>query len=709
MKKIITLSCIFLIFVLLIPAGSVSAASNVPYATYTYSNDGNPQLSPHAYIPAQNFSEIPGLDTPLSGPSDIAAGADDRLYIADTGNDRIIILDADGTLLAVIGTFTLDGREDSLSSPQGVFVTDDGTLYVSDTGHQRIVCFSSAYEPSYIIHAPQSPLFGEGFEFRPKSLAVDKTGRIFVVAENVNMGIMVLDRDGGFKNYFGSQKVKYSPIELFWRTFMTEEQISRTESFVPTEYNSISMDSEGFLFVTSAAIDPLLQYSATVNRDTSDQYAPVKRFGAAGTDILVRSGAFPPSGDVSVSVGNLEKGPSSIVDCVPGLYGTYTLLDAARNKLFTYDSEGNLLYAFGGSGSQAGLFEGLCAASVLSDNRIVCIDSITSEVTFFSQTEYSALLFDVMRLHDERRYSEEADVWKQVLLRNNNIDIAYIGLGNALFKDGEYTEAMSLFRIASDKANYSLAFKEVRTRALSDWILLIPVAVIGLIAGLIFLFSAAARCNAVPVQTAIGRRTLPEHLLYSLHLITHPFDGFWDLNHEGRGSLPAGLLILGASGAVMTLEAGAGGYLFQGSSVLIWAGPLVLFAGIALFVLSNWFLTSLTEGKGTARQILTASCYATSPILLLGIPRLILSYFLVLEEASYLSALTVLSYLWVGVLLFVAILVVHQYSLPKALLTVLFTVVAMVVIIVLSLMFFNLLEPMVSFFINYYRELSYRF
>lgn len=708
MKKLIARSLVILLLFVIFTSMTASALSNVPYSSYTYSYDGEAQLSPHAYVPSTNFATVEGLENTFSEPSDIVTDSKDRIYIADTGNNRIVILNSDLTLYRVIDSFTVNGKQDSLNHPQGVFVKEDGTLYVSDTGNQRIIYFDSNLKNGTIIPKPESNLFDEGYQFTPKQLVVDKAGRLFVLAEGMNMGLLVMDQNGGFKNFFGGQKVAYNPIEMLWRNFMTEEQIDRTFAFVPTEYNSVCMDSEGFLYVTSSAIERELQYSATISKSTDDQYAPVKRFGAAGVDVLVRNGGYPPSGDISVSMGVKDKGPSAIVDCVPGKYGTYTLLDSNRNKLFTYDSEGNLLYAFGGTGSQSGMFEGLCGAVTLSDNRMICIDKVNHNVTVLDQTEYGALLFDVMKLHDERKYSEETAVWEQILLKNQNLDYAYVGLGKALIKDDQYSKAMELFKNASNKSYYSIAFKEYRTELFSSIMLLIPVIVIALVVGIGFLFSCANKHNK---KKSIGaeKKTYVDHLIYSLHLILHPFDGFWDLGHEGRGGLGAALTIFAATCGTLMLQAGCSGYLFSDPIPNIWAGPLTVTILLALFVIANWSITSLTNGKGTFKQILVASCYSLTPLVLLTLPQIVISHFLLLEEASYITILSGLSFIWVGFLLFTSVIVVHQYSFLRSIFTTLLILLGMIIIVVLALMFFNLLEPMITFFVNYYKEMVYRF
>ena len=150
------------------------------------------------------------------------------------------------------------------------------------------------------------------------------------------MGIMTMSEEGDFDGFLGAQKVVPNFFDLFWRNFMTEEQLKRTPQFVPTEYNNISMDEDGFAYVTTNTIDLWLQYSSLVSKSTASDYAPVKKLNPAGTDVLRRTGVYPPAGDLDISK---DAGPSSIIDVALGPDGVYTLLDSRQGRFFTYDAD----------------------------------------------------------------------------------------------------------------------------------------------------------------------------------------------------------------------------------------------------------------------------------------------------------------------------------------------------------------------------------
>ena len=104
------------------------------------------------------------------------------------------------------------------------------------------------------------------------------------------MGVLSFSSEGIFEGFLGVQSVTFSAIDLFWRTFMTQAQRESSVQNIPADYNDIEMDADGFLFVTSSALDKTKQYNALVSGSTASDYAPVKRLNPSGDDILQRNG-----------------------------------------------------------------------------------------------------------------------------------------------------------------------------------------------------------------------------------------------------------------------------------------------------------------------------------------------------------------------------------------------------------------------------------
>lgn len=202
-----------------------------------------------------------------------------------------------------------------------------------------------------------------------------------------------------------------------------------------------------------------------------------------------------------------------------------------------------------------------------------------------------------------------------------------------------------------------------------------------------------------------------QELKFSLHVITHPFNGFWDLKHEKKGSIRMMWTLLIATFAVQILGKQLTGYLFNNGDPL----KLNILAELAQFALlfllwctANWCLTSLMDGEGSYKDICMATAYALVPYIVLQIPAILLSNILSGREEAVYSLLISLSYLWTGFLLFFGMMVTHQYTLLKSIITAILTLLGMAVIIFIGLLFMNLLNQMVGFFTNLYQEVSFR-
>lgn len=87
------------------------------------------------------FTPLQSVAAGFSEPVGIAVH-DEQVYVADTGNNRIVVLawDDEGNL-SYLREYTTpnDGYSGELLQPEGVAVSEDGTIWVADTGNARVV------------------------------------------------------------------------------------------------------------------------------------------------------------------------------------------------------------------------------------------------------------------------------------------------------------------------------------------------------------------------------------------------------------------------------------------------------------------------------------------------------------------------------------------------------------------------------------------
>ncbi len=200
-------------------------------------------------------------------------------------------------------------------------------------------------------------------------------------------------------------------------------------------------------------------------------------------------------------------------------------------------------------------------------------------------------------------------------------------------------------------------------------------------------------------------------LKFALYCTTHPIDGFWDLTHEKRGTYAAANTILFVAILTRILKLRYTSFIFiqvywEDINILTYISSILLPLG--LFVIGNWALTTLFDGKGRLGQVYLATCYAITPYILVQVPLMIFSNFLTVEEVQFYSVLSVVSLIWVAFIGILGMSQVHEYSFGKNILFLIATLFAMLVMIFLLLLFFSMISQGVAYFISVGKEILFR-
>jgi hypothetical protein len=482
MKRKLRGLALFMLAALMLPLPvSASPRATGQYYSYNYDYWGESRESPNPYTASKVLTGAGiGIGNFRNPQGVFVQGG--SVYIVDTGNNRIVELDANYELVREITEFTLDGQLSAFNRPNDVFVTENGDFYVADTDNQRVVHFDKDLNAVKVITKPAEALMDAIGEFLPTKLVVDNADRIFLIARNVNKGIMEFDSTGAFTGYVGANKVSFNVIDMVWKIFSTQAQRDQMALFVPTEYNNISLDHKGFMYTTCSSIpeEDLIEV-ATTEQDTnilttllgigtSSNVEPIRRLNAMGADILIRNGWVMPLGDWQWSTaedGVDATGPSRFIDSTSNEHDTYFALDRTRGRIFGYDFQGNLLFVFGGLGNKAGYFQYPTAIEHFNESLLV-MDSTAASLTVFTPTEYGNLIHGALDEYVQGNYERSADMWRQVLVYNTNYDLAYIGLGRALLRQERYEEAMYYFKLKYDTVNYSKAYQQYRKQVVED-------------------------------------------------------------------------------------------------------------------------------------------------------------------------------------------------------------------------------------------------
>ena len=722
---------------------TVFSSAAEPYDTYTYSIDGETLKSPPAFSAVDNFDavdmKIKDL-APTKGNfgneiADITTDNLGNVYISDSDNNRIIVLNKYYEAIHIISEYEELGQKKQLNKPAGIFVSNpeitvDGSSYifvcntgVTSTGAERgeIVVFDRNFNYVRTIVKPESKILKEE-AFKPHAVAVDKYGRMFIVSLTAYQGVIVLSSSGEFSGFIGVQKVSVSVLDQIWRKFMSSEAKQTQVLKLANPYNNIAVDDDGFVYVTtySTTMDQLRKQLSAI-KSKSAASSPVKKLNAQGDEIMNRNGFFDPGGEVVINASDV----STIVDVAVGDQGTWTIMDTnpdsnatkQKGRFFTYDQSGNLLFAFGAKGDQLGQGSNLSGMTYHTyDNerdgseitRLLVMDA-KGTVTIYEPTDYYYAIMNALEAESSNNHAQSRVAWENVLSYNNNFDLAYIGIGKAYYNQGDYANAMEYLERSYETKIWSKASSAAGDQMMKVWLFPTIILIIAVVV-LFFKFLGYAKKINKATSLKVGRKSFVEELLYAFHLVFHPFDGFWDLKHEQRGSVRAGSVILALTGASLFYQSIGRGYPFnpRGDSMNIFAIFALLALVFFLFCISNWCLTTLFEGEGSFKDIYIAATYSLAPLPLFLIISTIMTNVLTVEAQSIITLISAIGYVWVGILLFFGTMVTHDYSMNKNFVTVLGTILAMLIIAFIAVLFISLVTKMLGFVVAIFAEIGNR-
>jgi len=204
---------------------------------------------------------------------------------------------------------------------------------------------------------------------------------------------------------------------------------------------------------------------------------------------------------------------------------------------------------------------------------------------------------------------------------------------------------------------------------------------------------------------------LKELVKYPFHVAIHPFKGFWEVKYEGKGRLNIALIILLSMAIVNTLRRQFGGFIVNTANPneLNSLNELIfIILPFFLFCISNWAITTLMDGEGKFKEIIIVTAYALLPLVLVYLINIPISNFITIEEAPIYYLVESAAILWAIALLFIGIMTVHQYTVGKTVGTFIVTLIVIGIILFLGLLFFSLIQQMISFGETIYKEIIYR-
>lgn len=694
MKKIVKrLNCVFIILIVMV-AFIPSASAAVPYKSYNYNSYGTAVESANIYEPYLSLrGEGIGVGEFIS-PNDIFVNGD-ILYVLDSGNNRIVIYDLISGAASDCSIYN-DGNQIELKKATGLYVDAQNTMYIADSGNQCVwVCDLQGQVKNKIIK-PDTEYFGETLEFLPRKVVGDSVGNIYVQCTGVYEGLIIFNSELSFGGFFGSEKVQTSAELLrsyFWKQFMTGEQKEAMANYVPSEIYSMDMSAENFLYT----ITPGNLVGGKYLKETPDS---IRCLNPKGSDILE---CFM-SKDVERAFNN-DNRYLNFIDISYSENGFINVIDNKQGRVYQFDNNMQLVSAFGGIGDYCGTFQQPIAVENNGDDILV-LDSAKNTVTFFSLTKTGESVHKALTLYNDGNYSKSLEPWYEVIKTNPNFQLAYIGIGNALFNEGEYKKAMEYYEIARDTTGYSNAYREYRVIYMRDnfvWIFILLVAVFAVIKISKYLLNKKG--------ISVSKKLYNTNFGIMLYSSFHPMIGFDRIRTRKLKSklfVVFVYLMLVLLGVCEQQYMGKSFAIVDSSKVNIISVALIRLAIIALFVISNWAFSELMTGKATFSQICTFTSAALIPYIISGFIRVVLSRFLVQNEAVFMSVVLTVGIICSFAVLMIAFAVFHEFEFGKSLFSFIVTVIGMLLIIILVFLIYNLTQNVIDFIKTVFSEILFR-
>lgn len=524
----------------------------------------------------------------LSGPSDITVDANDIIYVADTGNSRIIRYDLENDLVLSFG-------EDILNRPTGVHVDIEGNVYVADFGTKEAYKFvydegASTFNRTVTYAKPVgTPYFSETDAFDPTHVVTDSGLNVYLLlAGNIN-GLAEFENDGSFFGYFGGNRIPDTWDNAVKSIFFDEQQRRDWFKMIPDPVYNIAVDQAGLILTTTKDNPGYLKLNIA-----NDVY--------------------------SSSVWGFD----NVEDLFVGPYDTiFSITDDGR--IVEYDPNGSVLFIFGGPDSfnQKGLFKTPTGIAVDSKNNIYAVDDTTNALQVFIPTDFASLVHEAIRLYFDGKYEEALEPWQEVLRMNRLFDLANQGIGDAYFAQGNYEEALKYYKIARNRDGYSAAYWEVRNAAL----LQSGPVIIWFLFSLAFLFVLNKFWPYMKIVKQ-GARETNHHLrqypfyrqmTFPFYIFRHPVDGYYGIKREKKGSNFSALVYLLLFFATYVIWIYFTNFQFNAnipSEIDFFEQIIAIFIPFTLWVGSNYLVCSIRDGEGNFSNVFQASAYTLLPMII---------------------------------------------------------------------------------------------
>jgi tetratricopeptide (TPR) repeat protein len=640
-----------------------------PYETYTVDYEGNLTFTQTAYTPVGVLNR----NVMLMNPEDIYI-KDDLVYVADTGNSRIVILDYDGDLVREIGL-------GDLNVPTGVFVSEDDFLYVADKGNKLVYKYDLTGVLIRTFDRPTEPLFGESSPYTPIKVAVGRGENIYVIGDGSVSGVIQLNYDGSFLGYFGVNLSDKSLIERIAEVFVRPGVYA---SNTPPSPTNITINNKSLVYTS-----------------TPNTLEALKKLDVNGNNILTTTNYNEEENIVDLSVNALGY-----------VYAIYS-----DGLIVEYDPNGNLLFAFDvvkSNSNVLGLIQTPSGIQVDEYQNIFVLDKGRSEIVTYQPSVFTDLVHQAINLYNEGLYEESKLLFESVLSQNDNFALAHSSLGKAYYQAEEYELALNEYLKASDISGYSTTYWKIRDIWLTNNLSLVFTLSL-VFFSLSFIVKMVNKKTEVfaPVNhrvKTIKQRSDVRRFSLLFFMMKHPIDASYEIKHEKRSNIITASILLVILFIEYLLYLRYTGFIFTGAEIQIRLGMegLKFFGVILLFIFSNYLIATLSDGEGFLKDVFVSVSYSLAPIIIFLPFYIILSNVLTLNELIILQIIGFVMISYTLTLVFVTIREIHNYEISQTFKNLLMTLFTMLIIGLIGFIIYVFGSQLTSFLESFIKEVLFR-
>lgn len=638
--------------------------------TITQTITGLEAISQDAYIPTAMY-----LNLELNQPQDLYI-LDDIMYIADTGNKRVLKIEIETGKLTEIGI-------DLLVSPKGVCADDAGRIYVAD--RENAYRFTPEGELEFTFSRPTTPNFGDIEAFKPVKIAPAEDGGVYIISDGTQAGIIYLAGNGDFLGYFATNQVRKTAFQLMLDLILNEEQKSKLLNITPPSFENIFKGNDGLIY--------------TINKGGT---ARIKKHSINGVDMLASNRNLPEL--------------SMLADLCVTKDGRLVCIDN-EGFITEISFDGYLLCKFGGSlenSPKLGLFTTPAGIGTDDEGKIYVLDKDRSYIQVFTPTAVQNRIKDSIVLYNTGNYDESIGMLKNVLKYNNASYFAHLYLGMNYMQKTEYENAAEQFKIANSKEYYSEAYWETRNIWLQKnarFILILLVAALILLVAIKLL---ARKFGLFRGLSSMHKIFLGNRIYYDLNrigfMMKHPIDNVYNISKRQTGGWLSASIIYAVVFLIMILYQTISGFLYSVSlySFSLTNNALLFFGGLVLFIVSNYYISSIHDGEGTLKSIYVSTAYSLAPIIFIVPPVILLANFATYNESYIITTITGVAVAISAVYVVFSLIGIHNYSFKETVANILLTLMFMAVIIFALSIAYLLLKQIFDFAISVIVEVNLR-